>query len=75
MPEKDAVERTEKPLGEPRVGLGNNGTIVVKNRAYRRRWRTTAELEGKSKNYYTKKKTHKRKRNGKTITVRKKTRK
>ena len=40
----------------PLVGLSNDGQLVIKNRAYRRRWKNTAELEGrKSKHYYTKK--------------------
>ena len=44
----------------PFVGLDNNGRVVVKNRAYRRKRKTTAELEGKkSKHFYT------RRRNGK----------
>lgn len=39
------------------IGLDNSGQIVVKNRAFRRLRRNTAELEGrKSKHYYTKKK-------------------
>ena len=38
------------------IGIDNSGQIVVKNRAYRRRWRNRAELEGlKSKKFYTKK--------------------
>lgn len=42
---------------EPKVGFGNDGTIVVKNRAYRRAFKNRAMLEGqKSKKYYTQKK-------------------
>lgn len=44
----------------PLIGLNNDGQIVIKNRAYRRKRKNTAELEGhKSKHYYTK-----RRRNG-----------
>lgn len=46
----------------PKVGFDNNGSIVVKNRAYRRKWKNRASLEGKKSNkYYTKKKKGKRK--------------
>ena len=50
----------------PQVGFGNDGSIVVKNRAYRRAWKNRAMLEGKSsKKYYTTKRTKSRKkRNG-----------
>lgn len=41
----------------PKVGFDNNGNLVVKNRAYRRKWKNRAQLEGKkSKKFYTKKK-------------------
>lgn len=53
------------------AGLNNRGQIVVKNRAYRRKHRTMAELNGLSRNYYTKKKTKKRTRNGKVKVIRK----
>ena len=54
--------------------LGNNGTIVKNNRAYRRAWRNRAMMEGRpSKKYYTTKQTHKRTRNGKTVKVSKNT--
>ena len=44
----------------PLIGFNNDGQIVIKNRAYRRKRKNTAELEGrKSKHYYTK-----RRRNG-----------
>ena len=55
------------------VGISNEGTIVTKNRAWRRRRKNTAELEGKPKNYYTTKQVKTRKKkNGKKIKVRKK---
>ena len=45
----------------PKVALTENG-VVVKNRAYRRRWINRAMMEGKpSKKWYTKKKKGKRK--------------
>lgn len=44
----------------PKVGFGENG-IVIKNRAYRRRWINRAMMEGRPKGYYTKKKKGKRK--------------
>ena len=41
----------------PKAGFDNEGHVVVKNRAYRRRWKNRAMLEGKkSKKYYTQKK-------------------
>lgn len=47
---------------DPRIGLDNNGNIVIKNRAYRRRRKNTAELENrKSKRYYTKRRKNGRK--------------
>lgn len=56
----------------PQVGFTNDGQLVVKNRWYRRQKRTTAQLDGLSKKYYTTKQTKVRKRNGKTIKIRKK---
>lgn len=54
----------------PLIGINNDGQIVIKNRAYRRKRKNTAELEGrKSKHYYT------RRKNGKTARRGKKTRK
>ena len=45
----------EKLEYSPQVGFGDNGNIVVKNRAYRRTWKNRAMLEGrKTKHYYTK---------------------
>ena len=45
----------------PKVALTENG-VVVKNRAYRRRWINRAMMERKpSKKWYTKKKKGKRK--------------
>lgn len=45
----------------PKVGFGENG-IVVKNRAYRRRWINRAMMEGrKTKHWYTKSQKRKRK--------------
>lgn len=42
---------------ESKVGFSNDGTIVVKNRAYRRAFKNRAMLEGKkSKKFYTQKK-------------------
>lgn len=50
----------------PFVGLDNDGHIVIKNRAYRRKRKSTAELEGrKSKHYYTRKKNGKKSRKSK----------
>lgn len=58
------------------VGFNNDGEVVVKNRAYRRRKITVAELDGKSKKFYTTKQTKTRKKkNGKTTKIRKKSRK
>lgn len=57
----------------PQVGFGNNGNIVVKNRAYRRTWKNRAMLEGRPKKYYTTKQTHIRIRNGKRTKVSKNT--
>lgn len=54
------------------VGFDNSGGIVVKNRAYRRKRHNVSELEGLSKNYFTKKQTKIRRRNGKTTKIRKK---
>ena len=46
----------------PLIGLNNNGQVVIKNRAYRRKRKNTAELEGrKSKHYYTKRRKNGRK--------------
>lgn len=46
----------------PLVALTDKG-IVVKNRAFRRRWKNRAMLEGqKSKKFYTQKKKGKRKK-------------
>ena len=47
---------------DPRIGLDNNGNIVVKNRTYRRKRKNTAELENrKSKHFYTKRRKNGRK--------------
>lgn len=51
--------------------ISNDGKLVKKNRAFRRRMKTIAELEGKTKNYYTKKKTKTRRRHGKNKIIRK----
>ena len=48
----------------PKAGFDNQGNIVVKNRAYRRRWQNRAMLEGRSKKYYTTKRTKKRRKRG-----------
>ena len=61
MSEKNSVQ----------IGFSNNGGVVVKNRAYRRRRRTIAELDGISKKFYTTKHVRKRK-NGKQVKIRKK---
>ena len=46
----------------PKVGIDNTGSIVVKNRAYRRARKNRAMLEGqKSKKFYTQKKRKARK--------------
>lgn len=51
---------------DQKVGLDNSGHIVFKNRAFRRRWKNRAELEGKkSKHYYTRKKNGKKSRKSK----------
>lgn len=67
--------QTELPpeVSTNKLGLGNNGNIVVKNRAYRRAWRNRAMMEGRSKKFYTTKQFHKRTRNGKTVKVSKNT--
>lgn len=49
----------------PKAGFDNEGHVVVKNRAYRRRWRNRAMLEGKpSKKWYTTKRTKSRRKRG-----------
>ena len=40
----------------------NNGNLVVKNRAWRRKRKNLAQLEGKSKKFYTTKRKNKRKK-------------
>lgn len=45
----------------PKAGFDNQGHVIVKNRAYRRRWRNRAELEGRPRGYYTKKKSRRKK--------------
>jgi hypothetical protein len=46
----------------PKVGLDNDGHMVIKNRAYRRKRKNLAELEGrKSKHFYTKRRANGRK--------------
>lgn len=57
------------------VGFSNTGEIVVKNRAYRRKKRTIADLDGLPRSYYTTKQTKTRRRNGKQTKIRKKSRK
>lgn len=58
---------------QPPIGIDNEGHLVVKNRAWRRKAKTQAQLEGKPKSFYTTKQTKKRKKkNGKTVKVRKK---
>lgn len=54
------------------VGFTNDGDIVVKDRAWRRRRKNSAELDGLSKKFYTTKRIKTRKRNGKTTKIRKK---
>lgn len=64
--------RERQGAGKTLAGIDNNGNIVAKNRAYRRKAKTVAQLEGKTKNYYTKKKTKKRRsKNGKVKVIRK----
>ena len=47
----------------PKAGFDNQGHVIVKNRAYRRRWRNRAMLEGqKSKKFYTTKRKKNRKK-------------
>ena len=49
-------------VASPQAGFDNNGHVVVKNRAYRRRRMNRAMLEGrKTKHYYTKSQRRKRK--------------
>lgn len=48
----------EKVEYSPKVGFTEQG-IVVKNRAYRRKWKNRAQLEGKPRGFYTKKKKRK----------------
>lgn len=43
----------------------------ILNRAQKRRFKNRAQMEGKSKKYYTTKQTHTRKRHGKQVQVRK----
>lgn len=46
--------------GGTKVGFDNNGNIVVKNRAWRRKFKNRAQLEKKrSKKFYTKKRSKK----------------
>ncbi len=46
----------------PKVGLDNDGHMIIKNRAYRRKRKNLAELEGrKSKHFYTKRRANGRK--------------
>ena len=44
------------------LGLDNDGSVVSKNRAFRRKWKNRAMLEGRPKKYYTTKKTKGRRR-------------
>ncbi len=58
------------------VGFDNSGGVVFKNRAYRRRQITTTDMEGKPRSFYTTKQTKlRKKKNGKTVKIRKKSRK
>lgn len=69
------MKRRKMDSLEP-MKIGNGGTIVRNNRAYRRAWRNRAMVEGRSsKKYYTTKQYHKRTRNGKTVKVCKNTHK
>ena len=45
-----------------KVGFDNQGNVIVKNRAYRRRWKNRAMMEGRPKKYYTTKMTKKQKK-------------
>lgn len=45
----------------PQVRIDPEEGIIIKNRAYRRRWKNRAMMEGKPKGFYTKKKKGKRK--------------
>ena len=50
---------------QPKVGIDNNGGILVNNRAWRRSWKNRAMIEGKpSKKWYTTKKTKSRRKRG-----------
>lgn len=58
---------------ENKLGLSNDGTIIVKNRAWRRNRKNAAQLDGKPRNFYTTKQYHlRRKKNGKVVKVSKK---
>ena len=60
--EEQELENLPK-TDSPKVGIDNQGHIVVKNREYRRKWKNRAQLEErKSKKFYTtKRKKNKRK--------------
>lgn len=56
------MAENEDVAGGVKVGFDNNGNVVIKNRAWRRRFKNRAQVEHKkSKKYYTKKKRSKRK--------------
>lgn len=46
------------------IGFDNEGQVVAKNRAYRRKRITIAELDNLPKKFYTKSKKNKRKKHG-----------
>ena len=51
----------EEIKGGVKVGFDNNGQIVIKNRAWRRKFKNRAQLENKKSNkFYTKKKRSKK---------------
>lgn len=60
---------------DAQVGIGKDGTLVVKNRKWRRTRISTAEMEGKPKSYFTTKQIKTRKKNGKRVKRVKKSRK
>lgn len=55
-----------------KIGIDNSGSVVVKNRRFRRRRLNSAQLDGKPRNFYTTPQTKKRTRHGKTVKISKK---
>lgn len=56
-----------------KLGLDNSGEVVVKNRAWRRRRKNVADIEGKPHKYYTTKQVKvRKKKSGKRTKITKK---